>query len=876
MALTTGIRIGPYEVVALLGAGGMGEVYRATDTNLKRSVAIKVMPAEVIADAERLARFEREAQVLATLNHPHIAQIYGLERASGITALVMELVDGPTLAERIGQGPLPLDEALPIARQIAEALEAAHERGIVHRDLKPANIKVRDDGAVKVLDFGLAKLNEPNVSNASTRSFSLSPTITSPALMTGVGVLLGTAAYMSPEQARGKAVDKRADIWAFGCVVYEMLTGTQPFHGSDLTETLASIVKDQPDLSKVPAPVRRLLTRCLEKDPSRRLRDLGDAWDLLEDRAQPPAVAVAPVRTRWPLALGVGVAAAAVAFGAAWTIASRPAAAPSDVQRFTVALPENAGNLHSLAISPDGRYLAIAVDVTGTRGLWLRRLDSFQAQPVPASDGAMFPFWSPDSRFVAFFANGKLKQAAVGGGPPVVICDAPDGRGGSWNRDGVIIFAPAPGLAIQQVASTGGVPVDVTKAPGTLRFPTFLPDGRHFLYLKTQAPGDQSGIRLASLDGNEDVRLLPDQSNVSFAAGRLVFVRSSTLIAQPIDPGTGHLAGDAVPIADGVPFANVTNYAPVTISASGVLVYGGPGQGSLVIAQLTWFDRQGQRLGTVGVPGRVLDPALSPNGRMVVFGRLSTSGAGLWLRALDREVEQQFATDSSVPNVEPIWSPHGDRIAFRIGFDLAEKRADGSGVAQPMVEGSQSKAPTDWSRDGQYVVFTSQDARTLLDVWFLPLNSSGRKPVPFLQSAANEHWARLSPDSRWIAYASDESGRDEVYVRPFPSGDGQWQISSAGGTEPRWRGDGKELFFIAADGSMIAATVASETTGTRLVFLPGASQPLFDTRSRPITAFSWRYDVTPDGKRFLVASPIDSSATPPLNVVVNWDAELKK
>jgi eukaryotic-like serine/threonine-protein kinase len=695
--------------------------------------------------------------------------------------------------------------------------------------------------------------------------------------MTGVGVLLGTAAYMSPEQARGKTVDKRADIWAFGCVLYEMLTGTQPFHGSDLTETLASIVKDQPDLSKVPVQVRRLLARCLEKDPSRRLRDLGDAWDLLDDRAQPPAVAVAPVRARWPLALGVGVAVAALAFAAAWRIASRPAAAPSDVQRLTVALPENAGNLHSLAISPDGRYLAIAVDVAGTRRLWLRRLDSFQAQPVPASDGAMFPFWSPDSRFVAFFASGKLKQAAVAGGPPVAICDAPDGRGGSWNRDGVIVFSPGPSLAIQRVSATGGSPIDVSKPAGTLRFPTFLPDGRHFLYLNTQAPADQSGIRLASLDGKEDVRLLSDLSTFSIAAGRLVFVRSGTLIAQPIDPGTGRLAGDAVPIVDGVPFANVNNYAPVTISASGVLVYAGADQGNLAVKQLTWFDREGKRLGPVGVAGPVRDPALSPDGRTVVFSRVSTSGSGLWLRALDREVEQQFTAVSDVPTAEAIWSPDAGRIVFRSGSDLLQKRADGSGVVQPLAEGSQFSTPTDWSRDGQYLVFTHQDAKTLLDVWFLPLNSSERKPVPFLQSAANEHWARLSPDGRWMAYVSDGAGRDEVYVRPFPSGDGQWQISSAGGTEPRWRRDGKELFFIAADGSMMAAAVASETTGTRLVFLPGASQPLFDTHSQPINTLAWRYDVTPDGKRFLLALPVGASAgPPPLNVVVNWDAALTK
>jgi Tol biopolymer transport system component len=488
----------------------------------------------------------------------------------------------------------------------------------------------------------------------------------------------------------------------------------------------------------------------------------------------------------------------------------------------------------------------------------------------------MFPFWSPDSRFVAFFADGKLKQAAVAGGPPVAICDAPDGRGGSWNRDGVIVFSPSAGFAIQRVSAAGGIPVDVTKRTGISKFPAFLPDGRHFLFLREQGPDDQNGIRLALLDGKEDVRVLPDQSNISIAAGRLVFVRNSTLIAQPLDPETGRLAGDPVPGTDGVPFISVTYYAPVTISASGVLVYAGADRGSLAIRQLTWFDREGKRLGTVGAAGPVKSPALSPDGRTLVFSRFLSPGASLWLRALDREVGQQFTAVSGVPTEEPIWSPDAGRIVFRSGSEMVEKPADGSGMAQPLVQGGFNE-PTDWSRDGQYILFASQHAKTRLDVWFLPLNSSGRKPVPFLQSSANEHWARLSPDGRWIAYASDESGRDEVYVRPFPAGDGQWQISSAGGTEPRWRRDGKELFFIAADGNMMAATVGSETTGTRLVFLPGASRPLFDTHSQPISSLAWRYDLTPDGKRFLLALPVGASAgPPPLNVVVNWDAELKK
>jgi serine/threonine protein kinase/Tol biopolymer transport system component len=879
VTLTPGTRLGPYEILAKLGEGGMGEVYRATDTNLKRQVAIKVLPESVVGDAERLARFQREAEVLAALNHPNIAAIYGLERSGGTSALVMELVEGPTLADRIASGAsaghakMPLDEALPIARQIAEALGAAHEQGIVHRDLKPANVKVRDDGTVKVLDFGLAKALDTDRASAPADA-SMSPTITSPA-MTQAGIILGTAAYMSPEQARGRRVDKRADIWAFGCVLYEMLAGTRPFQGDDLTETLASVVKDQPDLSRVPSTVRRLLAKCLEKDPARRLRDLGDAWDLLDDPARLPAPAAppAPVRARWPLALGVGVAAAAVAFGAAWTVFSRTSPTPSDVQRFKLDLPASTGDLHSLAMSPDGRYLAMALSVNGTRRLWLRPIGSFEAHPIPASDGAMFPFWSPDSRDVAFFAQGKLKRAAVAGGPPVIVCDASDGRGGSWNQDDVIVFAPNGFPAIQRVPASGGSPVDVTK-PGS-RFPVFLPDGRHFVYLYTggESPSDQ-GIRLASLDGKEDVRLLPDSSSVSVANGHVVFIRGGTLMAQPIDAQTGRLAGDATPIADDVSFGGVRSYGLMTMSSAGVLVYAS-GQGVRTTTQLTWLDREGRRLGTVGDQGAIQDPSLSPDGRAVAFFRLEASVPGLWLRALDRGVEQRFTTDA--PGLDPIWSPRGDQIAFQSRGDLFEKSTDGSGTAQVLVKDGTSKTASDWSRDGRYLVFLWQSPATLIDVWVLPRESSGQKPFPFLQSPANEHHARLSPDGRWIAYASDESGRDEVYVRPFPSGDGRWQMSSDGGTEPRWRGDGKELFFIAADRKMMAAAVSADTTGPSPVFRPGAATPLFDTQTRPVNLFSWAYDVSSDGARFLLAAPVGASAAAPaLNVVVNWEAELKR
>jgi len=497
---------------------------------------------------------------------------------------------------------------------------------------------------------------------------------------------------------------------------------------------------------------------------------------------------------------------------------------------------------------------------------------------VPASDGATFPFWSPDSRSVAFFADGKLKRAAVAGGPPVVICDAPIGRGGSWNRDGVIVFSPNPGSALQRVPAAGGVPVAVTTAgSGTRRFPVFLPDGRRFLYLVTEA-ARENGIHLGSLDGQGDALLLPDLSTFSIAAGRLVFARGGTLLAQPIDLRSGRLSGDAVSIADGVPFLSVGNYVPLTTSESGVLVYGGAGLGNRLVTQLTWYDRGGRQLGTIGAPGPIRDPALSPDGKAVAFARTANEGLSLWVRALDRDVEQQFMSSPSERAMEPVWSPGGDRIVFDFENRVAEKRADGSGMARVLAgNGNGGDSPTDWSRDGRYVVFTRQLEKTGLDVWLLPRDSSEQMPMPFVQSTANEHYGRLSPDGRWLAYASDESGRDEVYVRPFPSGDGRWQISSGGGREPRWRGDARELFFIAADRSMMAAPVSSNATGPTPALQPGTAQRLFDTRLPALSTFAWMYDVAADGKRFLLASPVDAStATPTLNVVVNWDATLKQ
>ncbi|HYL34857.1 MAG TPA: protein kinase [Bryobacteraceae bacterium] len=865
MALSAGTLLGAYEILAPIGAGGMGEVYRARDTKLKRDVALKVLPEAFAKDPGRMERFQREAEVLASLNHPNIAHIYGVEER----ALVMELVEGSEPA-----GPLAFEDAWKIASQIADALEYAHERGVVHRDLKPANIKVTPDGVVKLLDFGLAKaFSEPG--GAASADAVNSPTLTmGPSV---AGVILGTAAYMSPEQARGKTVDRRADIWAFGVVLYELLTGKQLFQGEDLTETLASVVKDRPDLGAAPERARKLLEACLEKDPKKRLQSIGDARYLLGSGIadSPPAQARGTRKLPWVLAAAGVTAAIAVSF-----IHFREAPPPKPVLRYTIAAPENATFLHSFAISPDGRLLALAVDVKGKRQLFLRAMDSLQAQPLPGTDDATYPFWSPDSRYIGFFAQGKLKKIAASGGPAQSLCDALIGQGGSWNRDDVIVFSPRlGGGVIQRVSAAGGVPADVATPKGVAALPEFLPDGRHFLFRVGGASEEQNGVYLSSLDGKENRRVLADVSSVVVSGGRLLFVRENTLMAQSFDFSNGQARGDAFPAVEGVSVTTNLGYAPITVSDTGVLLYQSGGVGGQN-NQMAWYDRAGKLLQEVGDAGRVLDPAISPDEKSIVFRRQPASGADLWLRDLARGAESRFTTDPSI-NFAPFWSPRGDRIVFSSNrgsgvISLYQKAASGTGPDELLLAGSNGKFPTQWSRDGRLVVFSEVNPKTRLDIWVLPMDGAAqRKPFAFLHSEFNELYGQLSPDSRWMAYTSDESGQREVYVRPFPAGEGQWRISISGGEQPRWRGDGRELFFVGADGKIMSAALKL-AAGARPSLEPSTPQPLFATHLAHGPADNvLEYDVTTDGKRFLLDTTGSGSA-PILNVVVNWDAGLKK
>ncbi|HEV3333922.1 MAG TPA: protein kinase [Bryobacteraceae bacterium] len=877
MALSAGTRLGPYEIVALIGAGGMGEVYRAHDPRMGRDVAVKV-------SAERFSdRFSREVHAVAALNHPNICQLYDV----GPDYLVMELVEGPTLADRIKSGPLPLEEALTIARHVAEALEAAHEKGVVHRDLKPANIKAPPDGMVKVLDFGLATAVQ-----AETRATGEhSPTLTMGT--TEAGVILGTAAYMSPEQAAGKPVDRRADIWSFGVVFWEMLTGKRLFGGGEtVSHTLADVLRAEIDFTKLPdstpAQIRELLRRCLDRDVKTRLRDIGEARVAIQRYlANPEGEAETRSTSRLAWAV-VGVLAAAGA-ALAW-VHFRETAPPARTLRYTISAPERS-TVHSFAISPDGRLLVIAAAVGGKRQLWLRAMDALQAQPMAFTEDATYPFWSPDGHYIGFFAQGKLKKVAASGGPAQSLCDVPLSRGGSWSRDDVIVFSPAPnGISIQRVSAAGGVPVDVMKTKGNQRHPMFLPDGRHFLYLTSGANVEKSGIYMGSLDGKESRRVLADVSGVAFAppspnnrTGHILFVRENTLMALPFDAASAQVSGDVFPVAVGVSLTTNNTYVPATVSENGVLLYatGGSAGG---ISQIGWYDRAGMSLGPVGMPGTVFHPAISPDEKSIVFTRATSGGGDIWVQDLNSRRETRFTSDAS-NNVTPSWSPKGDHIVFasnRSGgvYNLYQRVTSGSGQDEPLLPNSASDYPSQWSRDGRFIVYIQADPKTSRDLWVLPTNgaTADRKPMPFLRTEFDELLGQFSPDSHWMAFTSDRSGQREVYVRPFPSGEGEWTISIGGGQAPRWRGDGKELFFEAANGKMMAVPVKA-STGTKPFFDPGAPVALFDAHVvNSGNEIGFEYDVTADGKRFLIntASGPSGASALPLTVVVNWLASAKK
>ncbi len=949
MSLAPGARLGPYEILSALGAGGMGEVYRARDSRLQRDVAIKVLPASFAADPERLARFEREAQMLAALNHPNIAAIYGFEEGPAaldagrageagphestdvgagfsrpVRALVMELVEGETLAEHLAartfSGPrgLPIDEAVPIAKQIADALEAAHEQGVIHRDLKPANIKVTPDGVVKVLDFGLAKLAESAGSRqqaAGSANLTMSPTITSPAMMTGAGVILGTAGYMSPEQAKGRDADKRSDVWAFGCVLFEMLTGARAFEGEDVSDTLAAVLRAEPDWNALPADVppylRTIVKRCLEKNRKARIPDISAVRFLISEAAAtavpvPTAIdAEAGSQKARPAFLRAWQAAAAllalttVAGGAAWWSASRPVT-PA-VSRFFVYPPDKNtfvtfGRVGTgVVISPDGSKLAFtARDASGKTLLWIRGIDSLTAQPLQGTDDAGYPFWSPDSRFIGYFAQQKLLKIAASGGPPQTLCvtGVAGLRGGSWSQDGTIVFSTGPNKGLSRVSSAGGQPSEfmrLAEGQTSYVFPWFLPDGHHFLFYAYATSDDVGGVYVGSLDAAESKRLAGADSAAVYdsQSGHVLFVRQGTLLAQPFNSQTLALAGESFPIAERVESVVTPGIAAFSVSNNGILAYG-VGTGGAAGLQMGWFDRQGKPVEAVGPPGNYRGIDLAPDGTRVAAHRHDGNGGDIWVTDLSRSTTSRFTFDASQENSSPIWSPDGTRIVYastRNGKSgVYQKLANNAGTEERLLESTNTILPVSWSPDGNSIVYEVLDPKTENDLWLLPL-SGDRKPSPLLHTPFTESHGQISPDGKWLAYYSNETGRAEVYVQPFPGGAGKWQISTSGGVFPRWRRDGRELFYMIpiTGGKMMGVDVKSIGS----TFDAGTPKDLFDSpyvnlAHTGIAAGAGPYHtfaVSPDGQRFLIPHPASGATADlvmPVVVVENWAAGLSK
>lgn len=877
--MTEGDQLGPYVIVGKLGAGGMGEVYEARDTVLDRRVAIKVLSGHLAPDGAARDRFVREAKSLAALSHPNIGAIYGVEAmgsrdANGefATALVLELIDGQTLAERVARGPLPIAEVVLVGTQIASALEAAHAQGIIHRDLKPANIKITPTGTVKVLDFGLAR---PAARHPSTDSVT--------AMVTVPGTVLGTPAYMSPEQVRGEDVDARTDVWAFGCVLYELLSGQRAFGGRTSSDCLAAVLERDPDWRAIPpstpGSIRVLVRRCLQKDRQKRLRDIGDARFALEDAtATSEPVTEAPSRAMpWLTVAVLGLTIVALGIPATRHAFELPAPLPPETRVEIVApdsdRPQLPSYFRSFALSPDGRQIVFVVSGDEGSQLWLRSLETTTAQPLAGTEGASVPFWSPDSRSIAFFADRTLKRLDLGGGSqvlaPVVV-----GQGGTWNSDGVIVFAPSQTTALMRVSASGGDVTAVTMLGPSQRYhiaPHFLPDGRQFVFSAAQADG--SAIYLGALDGTS-TRLLPVSGQaLHLASGWLLWIQpdTRTLVAQRLDAAKAALTGEVVTVANGVSSA-----AAVSVAATGLVAY----RAEQDERQLTWFDRSGTPLGSVGDPERSLnEPRISPDGRRVTAFMTLRGNMDVWL--LDGTRRTRLTFDASMDQ-RAIWSHDSSQVVFRSNrsgqFDLYLKRTNGAAAEERLVASDQTKTPMSWSADGQFLLYRSNDPETSNDLWVMPMTGD-RTPWPFMKTPSREAQGAFSPDGRWVAIQSDESGRPEIYVRPFvrPIGSqtasAQWQVSNGGGINPVWRADGKEIYYLNPAGAMMAAsiTVSSSTIET------GMPVQLFQTRivGGGIDALQGRqYDVAPDG-RFLINTELNTGVAP-ITLLMNWRPETQK
>ena len=898
MALTPGTRVGPYEVTALIGEGGMGKVWRAHHTALNRDDALKVLPEAFASDPDRLARFRREAQVLASLNHANIAHVYGLEQADGVQALVMELVEGETLADRIARGPIPVDEALPIAKQVAEALQAAHEQGIIHRDLKPANIKVRDDGTVKVLDFGLAKLAEANSSKLPS-ALSMSPTITSPALVSGVGVVLGTAAYMSPEQAKGKPADKRSDVWAFACVVYEMLRGKRCFDGEDVADALAFVLTKEPDWGALPPGtpplIANLLRRCLEKDRRKRAADIAAslfAIDEVERIGTSAHGSTASPPRRLPLWRRLAIYSApplfaglAIAGGGVWLLMR---SMPAPVIRLTATHPgpEPMTTTGGLVISPDGRRMLYQAVTRGQRHIYVREFDRLTVTRLGSVENAYSVFLSPDGKWVGFIdqlSGGSLKKIAITGGPVITIGRLPPAMGasgGSWSADGTIVLGSgAPnGGGLWRVNEAGGTPEALTTAnpqrgEGRHGSPEILPGGQAILFasVPTNNRSEEARIEVLNLTTGERKTLIQGGNHPHYlASGHVLYQVEDTLRAVRFDLNRLTVIGNPVPVAEGL--ATSSYEGTFSVAPNGTLVYLQGVSGASATRTLVWMDRQG-REETIPVPPRAYAGArLSPDGTRVAL-EVSDENTNIWIWHLVRQTLTRLTFDAE-GTFGGIWSPDGQRLAFsRIadGDNIYWQAADGTGIPERLTQRSKFQRPIAFAPDATALLFHEPPAG-VKDIGIVRL-SGDRKSELILHSPFDEANAEISPDGRWLVYQSNESGRAEIYVRPFPDvGSGRWQISTDGGTRPVWARTGRELFYYIPPGTIMAVPIE-----LRPSFDAGTPRALF-TADYPAQLAHRPYDVSPDGQRFLMIKAVSGEAAPPpqLVVVQHFDDELRR
>ena len=890
MKLEKGTTIGHYRIVSQIGAGGMGEVYKANDSRLDRDVAIKMLPADLSKDEDRLRRFEQEAKATSALNHPNILTVYDIGEHEGTPFIVAELLEGQELRDRFNEGTIPLRKVTEYSQQIVSGLAAAHERSIVHRDLKPENIFVTNDERIKILDFGLAKLREREAeiqgSEDATRK-----------ALTDPGVVMGTVGYMSPEQVRGQAVDHRSDIFSFGVILYEMITGRRAFQEESLPETMSAIVKEEPpELTEsnpnISPALERIVRRCLEKKPDRRFQSTADLGFALESLSAPmsssganttvelSAIGPDTERSPWPVRILAATALllliGCVVLGVMYV--RRPV--PDErLLTFGITAPDSATNVvNAPLISPDGRTIAFVMTVESNSYIYVRELASLTVRRLDGTDNSGPPFWSPDSRTIGFVANEKLKKVDIGGGPVQVICDAPKGFTGAWSRDGVIVFDSRDGGGgMRRVSASGGevtelLPLDESRKEIRQIFPRFLPDGRHFLYKShNSSPVDPPEIFVASTDGQERKSLFKNSSDVYYVApGYLLFARESTVMAQPFDAAKLEFTGEPVPVIENVFFATAAGRSQFSVSENGTLVYR---KGSGLQRQLMWIDRKGKQISNVGSPGEYGQIVLSPDGKRAAATLKVSGNVDIWVIDLERGLPTRFTFDAASED-DPAWSPDGSYILFssnRSGVrKIYRKSANGAGNEELVSDAvSVNTSGINWSPDGKNTLFASQGDKSGSDIWLLPMIGDA-KPYALLQSDFNEGNGHFSPNGRFFAYSSSENGRLEVYIQSFPLGSGKWQVSTGGGSQAQWRSDGKELYYVSIDTKLMAVPVKLD--GSLEI---GTATPLFQTGIDYYLP-AHRYAVAADGQRFLINAPVETKSDAPYVVILNWTSTLKK